>query len=627
MKCFVLLFITFKSITLYAQYPGGIALANTRAWFHASAGVVGTSTNVTGWTNQIASMPVTTLNSVFQLTNMGNATQVLDAARFNYQNAINLATNRYFDNGVDLNETQLFGNTTNGSCFIVTVNDDCSFSYCQVGGSGSCGSSRCRNGYGNSIGIIAANTVGWNGIKYNASSNLYSLNFNSATPLLQGYRNGTLNSTTTVTPLTSITNYRFLIGNFPGFTLNESLSELVVFNCLLTATEVNRVETYLGIKYGITLAHNYVNTANTVIYAPTGGYTNHIIGIGRDDNTSLYQRQSHTKDDTVRIYRNTIAASNAANTATLSNLSSLVIGANTGKMCATAASNAEKPLLCLTTSRIEREWKVTNSGFGNPFNMDIKLNSCANLANVTASQLQLLVDDDGNFSNGGTTCFFNGDGTGITISYVNPLVTISGINNTHLPQNATRYITLGSLSTITPLPIEMLDFNITCLDKLSHLEWKTASETNNAYFEIERSKDYINWEVIYKTPGVGNSTLTKTYAYTDKTIEGGVFYYRLKQTDYDGISVYYDKPVYAEDCNPVSQPVVIYPSPSSGDIYFEASEAILGFEMYNCLGQLYREYSKLAGGLTEVYGLPAGIYYIKFYKKHNTQFVQKVVVL
>jgi gliding motility-associated-like protein len=54
------------------------------------------------------------------------------------------------------------------------------------------------------------------------------------------------------------------------------------------------------------------------------------------------------------------------------------------------------------------------------------------------------VDDDGNFSNGGTTYYTNNDGTGIVISNLSGIVSVSNISGVHIPNNVTRYVTLAS---------------------------------------------------------------------------------------------------------------------------------------------------------------------------------------
>ena len=86
----------------------------------------------------------------------------------------------------------------------------------------------------------------------------------------------------------------------------------------------------------------------------------------------------------------------------------------------------------------------------------------------------------------------------------------------------------------SPLPIELTYFQAYTNKNHVTINWQTATEENNDYFTIERSKDGLNYEIIETVLGAGTSMSTLNYSYTDKTPLNGVSYYRLKQTDYDG---------------------------------------------------------------------------------------------
>ena len=88
-----------------------------------------------------------------------------------------------------------------------------------------------------------------------------------------------------------------------------------------------------------------------------------------------------------------------------------------------------------------------------------------------------------------------------------------------------------------PLPIELTNFTGTYTNNAVRLDWATASEKNNDYFELLRSTDGTNFEVVAtldsKAP-FGTSNYVINYEYTDNNVVGGVVYYQLKQTDFDG---------------------------------------------------------------------------------------------
>lgn len=84
------------------------------------------------------------------------------------------------------------------------------------------------------------------------------------------------------------------------------------------------------------------------------------------------------------------------------------------------------------------------------------------------------------------------------------------------------------------LPAELISFTSECDQNEIQLEWATASESNNDYFTLERSRDAIHFEQVAKINGQGNSTNVIDYQWTDKNPISGTVYYRLSQTDFDG---------------------------------------------------------------------------------------------
>ena len=86
----------------------------------------------------------------------------------------------------------------------------------------------------------------------------------------------------------------------------------------------------------------------------------------------------------------------------------------------------------------------------------------------------------------------------------------------------------------SPAPILMKEFMASALGSTTHLSWTTASETNNAYFTVERSGDGKDFNEIGVLPGAGNSTSERQYSFTDEQPINGINYYRIRQTDFDG---------------------------------------------------------------------------------------------
>ena len=86
-----------------------------------------------------------------------------------------------------------------------------------------------------------------------------------------------------------------------------------------------------------------------------------------------------------------------------------------------------------------------------------------------------------------------------------------------------------------PMPVTFMNFTAQQKGSGVSLEWSTAQEINNSYFEVQRSADgNTDWEHIAQVAGAGNSQVVKNYNAFDNSPLSGVNYYRIRQVDYDG---------------------------------------------------------------------------------------------
>ena len=149
-------------------------------------------------------------------------------------------------------------------------------------------------------------------------------------------------------------------------------------------------------------------------------------------------------------------------------------------------------------------------------------------------------------------------------------------------------------------------------------KWETASETNNAYFDVERSQDGETFEKIGKVDGFGAgvSTINHEYKFIDDDVCNSIRYYRLKQTDIDGQFSYSE--TVAVNCADREGGVFIFPNPATSELnitFYEANKGDIGIEIIDILGKVIsseiyptlKGYNKIA---TTVIDLPTGIYYI-----------------
>ena len=88
------------------------------------------------------------------------------------------------------------------------------------------------------------------------------------------------------------------------------------------------------------------------------------------------------------------------------------------------------------------------------------------------------------------------------------------------------------------IPVELMSFNGKVQNKTdAALNWQTASERGNAFFDIERSFDGTKFEKIGQIKGNGTSNTPHFYNFIDRNVANGFVYYRLRQTDFDGKEV------------------------------------------------------------------------------------------
>jgi photosystem II stability/assembly factor-like uncharacterized protein len=90
------------------------------------------------------------------------------------------------------------------------------------------------------------------------------------------------------------------------------------------------------------------------------------------------------------------------------------------------------------------------------------------------------------------------------------------------------------------VPVELTSFSANVSENDVTLNWSTATETNNSGFTIERSQPESDWEEIGFIPGYGTTTEPRSYSYSDEGLSSGIYFYRIKQIDYNGSFKYYE---------------------------------------------------------------------------------------
>ena len=114
-------------------------------------------------------------------------------------------------------------------------------------------------------------------------------------------------------------------------------------------------------------------------------------------------------------------------------------------------------------------------------------------------------------------------------------LTFEFANNATLETIAISNVSVTYPSSVDPtLPVSLTSFTGKVLSNGVELNWITASEQNNDYFELLRASDGKNYTSLGKITGKGNSNEMSKYAFTDRNPNVGYNYYQLKQVDKDG---------------------------------------------------------------------------------------------
>ena len=192
--------------------------------------------------------------------------------------------------------------------------------------------------------------------------------------------------------------------------LNGRVAEIFTFAERVPDDGRQKIETYLAIKYGITLGatsaeKDYVNSAGIKIWdvVANSGYNYNIAGIGKDQSSDLNQKQSKSINEAneVTIGLGLIDITNNANTNEFANDKDfLVWGCDNGTFTGTSTNTVTiAPGITTSLTRINRKWKIVETG-GDVENVFVGIPSTAfsGFTKTADEEYVLIVSDNGNFT-------------------------------------------------------------------------------------------------------------------------------------------------------------------------------------------------------------------------------------
>ncbi len=206
----------------------------------------------------------------------------------------------------------------------------------------------------------------------------------------------------------------------------------------------------------------------------------------------------------------------------------------------------------------------------------------------------------------------------------------------NLPLNfSENVVILGSTETTNPLPIELSKFSGEIIGEAVYLYWSTESELNNDRFEIQRSSDGMEFEVIGIVKGNGTIKIKSEYYFEDLNFKRGKNYYRLKQIDLDGASSL-SKTIVLEYANSINLGLHVFPNPTAKDnITFRlsgisADEGEVVLRMFDLTGRIVHKSVMTPQYLSAVVSLKletlkSGMYVLEVIQKKGRA-TQRVII-
>ncbi len=194
------------------------------------------------------------------------------------------------------------------------------------------------------------------------------------------------------------------------------------------------------------------------------------------------------------------------------------------------------------------------------------------------------------------------------------------------------WLNKGGLNNDQSLPVQLISFTAKKDNNNVLTEWKTASETNTARFEIELAKGNDEFQQnhfikIGEVNSNGNSTTEQRYSFTDmETGKSGVRYYRLKTIDIDGRFSYSSVRAVIFDDEVKWQ---VYPNPSSGIfnlVYQVNAEDNMQVKLYDINGKLVQQLRLNSNGFVQKHSIDLqspkfapGLYLLEVMTAENKQ--------
>ncbi|XOV66151.1 MAG: T9SS type A sorting domain-containing protein [Fluviicola sp.] len=181
----------------------------------------------------------------------------------------------------------------------------------------------------------------------------------------------------------------------------------------------------------------------------------------------------------------------------------------------------------------------------------------------------------------------------------------------------------GLAAPTSALPIELIDISAVGVEDHIEVVWNVASESNLSHYELERSEDGANFELIATLDAVGNTNNTLSYQHDDYDVRSfQYYYYQVRSVDLDGSYEYTPVVVasidgYGDGFN--ENAVSIYPNPTTSNtaVAIHADQQMsISMTVLTASGQLVQEQKLLLNSGNTIVNLASnqwadGVYFVE----------------
>lgn len=377
---------------------------------------------------------------------------------------------------------------------------------------------------------------------------------------------------------------------------NGFISEVIVYQGLLTNAEIANVENYLNQKY-------FINGNSPFNALPTASQT-------ASDNFSDDGFFKHT-------YKAT--APNAVIASVRDNCNAL--GARTDVVYADANASLNGGKYTM------RRHYVINVVSDPPGTKRVRLyytnadftNLQAVVPSLTSASQLVITKYDGLNEDG----VYDPSGGTLTFIPAAQITTGTAFGQNYLEFDVAGFSEFWIHTGSAALPLKFLSFTALNCDKNEVcLNWKTANEQNVSHFEIERSVDGI----VFKTVGTktANNQPTNSYSATDDISvlqDSRQIFYRIKQIDADGKFTYSSVQI----VKPYSKnSITVFPNPAVNTITVSGVNNIIQMKLYDISGRVLSEW-KTSVPQINVGSLQKGTYILKVELKNGDVLQEKII--